>query len=174
MRRCGGAMWREADMKRRLSNLSLSKVAPWAIGTVVLVVAAGALASTSKSSVTRARLERDLPRTFSNLYVQQAALLGHKGVTVKSMDAKAQCDKGGPKVADSGPGADWICYMSWKDPNVDQTLMPGKFEVTAHSNNCYTAGGPSKLVGLLTMTDKRGKDVQNPVFEFDGCFDPAS
>jgi len=28
----------------------------------------------------------------------------------------------------------------------------------------------SKLVGLLTITDKNGKDVSNPAFEFDGCF----
>ena len=62
--------------------------------------------------------------------------------------------------------------MSWHDPNVDETLMPGKFELNAHSNDCYTAGGPSKLVGLLTITDRNGKDVPNPAFEFDGCFDP--
>ena len=62
--------------------------------------------------------------------------------------------------------------MSWRDPNVDETIMPGKFELSAHSNNCYTAGGPSKLVGLLAITDKHGKDVSNPVFEFDSCFDP--
>ena len=156
----------------RLKGISLSRLAAWLIGAVVVVVAAGALVSNSKSDVTRPRLERDLPRVFSNLYVQQAALLGHEGVTVASMKAKAQCDKGGPNVPDRGPGADWICVMSWHDRNVDETLMPGKFEINAHSNNCYTAGGPSKLVGLLTITDKNGKDVPNPVFEFDSCFDP--
>ena len=41
-----------------------------------------------------------------------------------------------------------------------------------HSNDCYTAGGPTKLTGFLTLTDTRGKEVTNPVFEFDGCFDP--
>lgn len=141
---------------------------------IVLVsgFAVGALASVSTSSVTRARLERSLPRTFSSLYVQQAKLLGHKGVTVQSLHAKAQCDKGGPDVADVGPGADWICLMSWRDPNIDQTVLPGKFEMNVHSNDCYTAGGPSKIVGLLTITDVHGNDVPNPVFEFDGCFDP--
>ena len=141
---------------------------------IVLVagVAVGGLASVSHSTVTRARLERSLPETFANLYVQQAKLLGHKGVTVQSLHARAQCDKGGPKVADVGPGADWICLMTWHDPNIDETLLPGKFEVNVHSNDCYTAGGPSKIVGLLTITDKNGNDVTNPVFEFDGCFDP--
>ena len=43
-----------------------------------------------------------------------------------------------------------------------------------HSNDCYTAGGPSKLTGFLTITDTRGKEVTNPLFEFDGCFDPGS
>jgi hypothetical protein len=141
---------------------------------IVLVagVAVGGLASVSHSTVTRARLERSLPATFANLYVQQARLLGHKGVTVRSLHARAQCDKGGPKVADVGPGADWICLMSWHDPNIDETLLPGKFEMNVHSNDCYTAGGPSKIVGLLTITDTHGNDVTNPVFEFDGCFDP--
>jgi hypothetical protein len=140
---------------------------------VVAGVAVGALASVSKSSITRARLERSLPETFSNLYVQQARLLGHKGVTVRSLHTKAQCDKGGAGVVDRGPGADWICLMTWHDPNIDETLLPGKFEMNVHSNDCYTAGGPSKIVGLLAITDEHGNDVPNPVFEFDGCFNPT-
>ena len=158
---------------KRLRNITPRQLGIWLGAIAIVVIASGAMISTSHTSITRARLERDLPRTFSNLYVQQAALLGHKGITVKSLEAKAQCDKGGSKVKDSGPGADWICYMSWNDPkNVDETAMPGKFEVNARTNNCYTAGGPSKLIGLITITDKAGNDVPNPVFEFDGCFDP--
>src|SRR4051794_22765864 len=142
----------------------------------VLVVGAAlvALASAKGSDVTKARLERDLPVTFSNLYVQQAKLLGHDGITVRSLHAKASCDKGGPKVADRGPGSDWICLMSWSDPNVPLPDGTAKFEVNAHSNNCYTAGGPSKFIGQLTITDTHGHDVPNPVFEFDSCFDPKT
>src|SRR3954467_4820633 len=136
------------------------------------LLAALGLSACGGSDVTRARLERNLPQAFSNLYVQQARLLGHQGITVQSLHARAQCDKGGPKVADRGPGADWICLMSWKDPNVKLPDGSGKFEVSAHSNDCYTAGGPSKLVGLQTITDTHGNDVSNPVFEFDACFDP--
>jgi hypothetical protein len=43
-----------------------------------------------------------------------------------------------------------------------------------HSNDCFTASGPSKLTGFLTITDTHGKDVTNPLFEFDGCFDPST
>jgi hypothetical protein len=141
---------------------------------VVLVVGAVliALGSSSKSDVTKARLERSLPATFSNLYVQQAKLLGHNGISGRSLHAKASCDKGGPNVADRGTGSDWICMMAWSDPNVPLPDGAAKFELNVHGNDCYTAGGPSKFVGTLTITDAQGHDVPNPIFEFDGCFDP--
>jgi hypothetical protein len=144
------------------------------IGLLAAAAVTLGLAGCGGSDVTRARLERNLPQTFSNLYVQQAKLLGHKGITVQSLHARAQCDKGGPDVPDRGPGADWICQMTWKDPTIPAGTLPGKFEVTAHSNDCYTAGGPSKIVGQWTITDRRGRTVDNPVFEFDSCFDPHS
>jgi len=140
-----------------------------ALGAVALVVA---LAGCGSSPVTRPRLERTLPESFTNQYVRQAAILGHKGVTVGSLHARAQCDKGGPEVADVGPGADWICFMSWQDPNVPNPDGSAKFELNAKSNGCYVATGPTKLVGLRTITDASGSFVDNPVFEFDTCFDP--
>ena len=141
---------------------------------LVLAVSGAVLAGTGGgSSVTRPRLERALPAQFANLYADQAKLLGHRGVTPASLHAKAMCDKGGAVEADIGPGSNWNCLVSWTDPNV---AMPpegyGKFEVQAHSNGCYTAGGPSKLVGFQTITDTRGRQATNPVYEFDGCFDP--
>ena len=131
-------------------------------------------ASVSGSSVTRARLEKSLPVVFANTYVNQAHILG-RHLTAASLHAKAMCDKHGPDVADIGPGGDWNCLMSWTDPQVP---MPpegyGKFEMNVHSNDCFTASGPSKLTGFLTITDTHGKDVTNPLFEFDGCFDPGT
>src|SRR3954468_9276666 len=140
----------------------------------LLALAAVALSGCGGSDVTRARLERSLPPAFERLYVQQAQLLGHKGITAANLHARAQCDKGGPKVADHGPGSDWICQMTWNDPTLPPGLLPGKFEVNAHSNDCYTAGGPSKLVGSFPPPRTPGQDVDNPVFEFDVCFDPDS
>jgi hypothetical protein len=150
--------------------------------TIIVILAAVALlvglgfavvASGSGSTVTRARLERSLPATFAHLYVQQTRLLGRHDVTVGSLDAQAMCDKHGPEVADVGPGGDWVCLMSWNDPQVPMpTEGYGKFELNVHSNDCYTAAGPTKLTGYLTIADTHGKEVTNPVFEFDGCFDP--
>ena len=145
-----------------------------AAAALILVAASAGLAGCGGSDITRPRLERSLPVVFSRLYVQQANLLGHKGITAQNLHAKAQCDKGGPKTADVGPGANWICQMTWNDPNVSSDNLPGKFEMNVHSNDCYTAGGPSKTVGTFTITDIHGNDVDNPVFEFDACFDPKS
>jgi hypothetical protein len=159
-------------MRRILTRALLPVLA---VVLVVGVLAAVVAVRGSGTDITRARLERSLPATFSNIYVQQAKLLGHDGVTPSSLHAQAMCDRGGAVVADSGPGGDWNCLMGWTDPAV---AMPpegyGKFELNVHSNGCYTAAGPSKLTGFLTMTDKNGRQVPNPAFEFDGCLDPES
>src|SRR4051794_22708962 len=152
-------------LRRALERLAL---------LALLAAALLALGAGGSPDVPRARLERNLPVTFSNLYVQQAAILGHKGITVQSLHAQAQCDKGGPKAPDHGPGSDWICLMRWNDPNVPLPDGSGKFELNVHSNDCYTAGGPSKLVGLITITDKAGRDVDTPFFESDSCSAPNS
>ena len=131
-----------------------------------------ALAGCGTTDVTRARVEGAVGPAFANLYEQQAAILGHGGVSPASTAAHATCDRGGPKVADEGPGADWICMIHFID--VTGTAQDGKFELQVKSNSCYTAAGPSKLIGLATITDTRGVDATNPAFEFDGCFDPSS
>ena len=144
-----------------------------AIAVVLAVGGAVVAGSGGGSSITRARLERSLPTEFARLYTAQASLLGHRGVTPASLHPRAMCDKGGAVEPDVGAGSNWNCLVSWTDP---ANPMPpegyGKFELQVHSNGCYTAGGPSKLVGFATLTDTHGREVTNPVSEFDGCFDP--
>jgi hypothetical protein len=153
-------------VRRTILSVLVALVVVLALGAAVVAADGGG------SSVTRARLERSLPTTFANLYVDQARLEG-RHLTPASLHATAMCDKAGAQNTDVGPGGDWVCLMSWTDPEVP---MPpegyGKFELNVHSNDCYTASGPSKLTGFLTMTDTTGREVTNPVFEFDGCFDP--
>ena len=153
-------------MRRTILVILTALVAVVALGSAVIATRG------DTSTVTRPRLERSLTTTFANLYVDQAHLQG-RDLTAASLQAKAMCDKAGVQDIDHGPGGDWVCLMSWTDPEVP---MPpegyGKFELNVHSNDCYTASGPSKLTGFLTMTDTRGRVVPNPVFEFDGCFDP--
>ena len=153
------------NMRRILVPLVLALVI---IGAVSAAVIAG-----GDSAVTKARLERSVPTTFSRQYVAWTHLQGRHDVTLQSMQAKAMCEKGGASTPDVGPGSDWNCLVSWKDPEVP---MPpegyGKLELNVHTNDCYTAGSSAKLTGVQTMTDKNGRTVNNPVYEFDGCFDP--
>jgi hypothetical protein len=143
---------------------------------IALLVAVGlggvAVATSGGSAITQARLEHSLTASFSNVYSQEAALQGHQGVTPASMHAQAMCDKG-PGVAQSGPGTSWNCLMSWSDPSVPMPATGyGKFELSVHSNGCYTVGSPSTLVGSQTITDARGRTVNNPAYEYDACLDP--
>jgi hypothetical protein len=134
----------------------------------VLAIAFGSLIGRGGPDVTRTRLEHAIAPTFANLYVQRAKIVGEPGVTVTSIAASARCDRGGPTVRDVGPGPDWICQIAFHDDH-GQT-QNGKFEVQAKADATYVAGGPSKLVGQATLTDRVGRTVPNPVFEFDGAY----
>jgi hypothetical protein len=136
------------------------------------VTTAASLTACGRPDVTKARLEQSLAPIFANLYVQRASILGEPGVTVASVAAAAACDRGGPKIADVGPGADWVCMVNFHDDRGQ--VQDGKFELQVKADATYVASGPSKLIGLATITDKAGKDFPNPVFEFDAAFDPNS
>src|SRR4051812_9408473 len=88
-------------------------IGPAAAALAIAAVFA-ATAGRGGADITRARLERAIAPTFANLYVQRSAILG-KTVTAASIDAHAACDRGGPKVADVGPGANWVCMITFTD-----------------------------------------------------------
>lgn len=154
-------------MRRIIITLTLAVLVAIGLGGV-------AVATSNGSAITKPRLERALTASFSNVYAQQAALLGHRDVTATTLHPRAMCDKG-PGVDQSGPGTTWNCLMAWTDPSVP---MPptgyGKFELSVHSNGCFTVGSPSSLIGYQTMTDRFGRTVYNPAYEFDACLDPHS
>lgn len=115
------------------------------------------------------RVETSLGPVFANLYVQQQALLGHPGLTPAAVAARPTCHRTTPGSHDKGAGSDWICQVGWTDGT--GKTQSGKFELQVRSNGCYQAGGPSKVVGPVMIRSVVGKQVINPVFEFDGCFD---
>ncbi|KEZ34653.1 hypothetical protein [Frankia sp. CeD] len=150
---------------RRPALVRLTRATSAVSAATALAVALAGCAT----DVTRPRVENSLGPVFANLYTHQQALLGHPGLTPAAVAAKASCDKGGPQVPDRGAGSDWICQLRWTDSAGKP--QNGKFELQVRSNGCYQAGGPSKLVGPLTIKATTGTYVINPVFEFDGCFD---
>lgn len=143
-----------------------------ALGVLIGLAVVLGLTAFGGPDVTKARVEASLTPTFVNQYLRQQQLLGHAQVTAASMQATTSCDRGGPNVPDTGPGQDWICMITWNDDT--GTNQQGKFELQVHSNSCWTASGPSKIVGSFTITDAAGREVPNPVSAFDGCFDPDS
>jgi hypothetical protein len=160
-------------MKLNLTALTARSVRVWLKPAAVLlaaVAAATALAAAGSPDVTRARIETSLTPAFSNTYVQQQQSLGHPGVTPASISASTTCDRGDASVPDVGAGSDWICMVTFNDNTGQQ--QSGKFELNVHSNSCYTANGPAKLLGSFTITDTTGREVPNPVNAFDVCFDP--
>ncbi len=149
----------------------MNRFVPRIATAAVAVAAVAGLIAAGSPDVTRPRLERSLTDVYTNLYLQQAEILGRTTVTAASLAPQTTCDRGGPKVADSGTGTDWICHILFTD--ADGKPQDGKFELAAKSNACYVATGPSKINGPIMITDTRGRDVLNPVFEFDACYDPA-
>jgi hypothetical protein len=136
------------------------------------MVAAGTLATLAacgSPDVTAAKVEASLAPTFDNVYTQRAQLLGLPGVTPSSTGAHGKCYRTSTKKL-SGPGADWICKLTYT--GADHKKLTGKFELQVKSNSCYVAGAPTSQVGPVTITAKNGQVVTNPAFEFDGCFDP--
>jgi hypothetical protein len=142
------------------------------LAAALAITAAAGTAACGSPDVSKVRLEKSLAPTFENLYIQQAAILGVPGITVAGIGASAACDRGGPKIVDVGAGPDWICMVTWRDNHGQQ--QTGKFELKVRTDATYVAGGPSKIIGLATITDTHGRDVPNPVFEFDGAIDPSS
>jgi hypothetical protein len=140
------------------------------VGVLIALAIALGLTAFGSPDVTKARVEASLTPTFTNLYLVQQQLLGHPQVTEASVQPSTSCDRGGPKVADTGAGRDWICMITFTDDT--GTQQQGKFELQVHSNACWTASGPASLLGSFTITDTTGRDVPNPVNAFDGCFDP--
>ncbi len=138
----------------------------------LLVLALCVLAlSGCAQDVTAPRLERSLGPTFARLYAQRSELLGTTTVTPATVRPVTTCDRGGPTVEDVGPGADWICTVAFTDDAGKR--QDGTFELQVRAGSTWTASGPSRLVGLATITDATtGQQVPNPAFEFDGAFDP--
>lgn len=141
-----------------------------ALALLLLPLTLGLTACGSAPDVTRARVEGSVGPAFARLYAQRVPLLPHPDATGVTFDP--ECHRTTPGTDDQGPGADWICLVSYVDSTGER--QDGKLEVQVHSNSCWTTAASSKLVGNNTLTDARGAVVPNPVFEFDGCFDPSS
>jgi ABC-2 type transport system permease protein len=152
----------------------------WAMPVRVFAAGAGVIAvlapacNWGPAAVTAARLEAAIKPTFNGLTVLQQRLLGRRIAPGSRLDDDASCVR--RSGATQGPGDDWICTMNMVielDGPTPFSLTPVAFDVAVKANGCYKAEGPPTFVGQPEIRDAHGAEVVNPLYAFDGCFDPT-
>ncbi|MCW2497087.1 hypothetical protein [Jatrophihabitans sp.] len=123
------------------------------------------LSGCSASSVTATRLDTSVGPAFARLYGVQQHQLGN--TVGPKPDGTAACARNNKAHPSSGSGDDWACVLNF--PFADGHIQPITYDVSVQPDGCYTADGPSQIVGQQQVGSS-GETVTNPLFEFDGCF----
>jgi ABC-2 type transport system permease protein len=141
-----------------------------ALVAVTALVVAGTTPA-SGSGVEKAKLEASLATAFGHLYRLQTEQLNRPAVTEVELTADADCDKGGRRVEDDGPGNDWRCVVSWHLPG---TTAVGtaiyQLDVTADGRYVADGDGPKEVNGYFQVRTPIG-DAPNPLWQIDGSVD---
>ena len=142
------------------------------VGLVTLTaVAIAAVTGTTGSGIERSKVEAALATSFSHLYVLQTDELHRPAVTRAQLHASATCDKGGDRVADTGPGGDWRCVVTWTLPGATATgTAIYQLDVAADGRYVADGDGPKQVNGSFQVHTPRG-DAPNPLWQFDGFVD---
>jgi ABC-2 type transport system permease protein len=140
----------------------------------LFAVTVGAIAWTtpaSGSGIGQAKLDRSLATAFSHLYRMQTSELHRPAVTEAQLRSRASCDKGGPLVADSGPGNDWRCVVTWHLPGTT-AVGSAIYQLDVNPDGRYVADGdgPQEVNGFFQVHISTG-DAPNPLWQFDGSID---
>lgn len=123
------------------------------------------------SGIGRAQLERALTTSFSHLYRLQTDELHRPPVTEAQLHTTVRCDRGGDRVVDRGPGADWRCVVTWTLPGATATgTAIYQLDVAADGRYVADGDGPKEVNGYFAIRTGRG-DAPNPLWQFDGFVD---
>jgi hypothetical protein len=125
-----------------------------------------ALSGCGGPDVTQSRVEDGVGPAFANLYAHQQTLLGHHAAG--RPQASATCQRNSKGTSNQGAGDDWVCQLLLQLSGPTSLYT---YELDVKANGCYVADGPPALVGGRTLTTPDGRNVTNPLFAFDGCFD---
>lgn len=145
------------------------------VALFALAVAVIALTSpASATGIVKAKLDRSLATAFAHLYRMQTDELHRPHVTEAQLRASAGCDRGGPLVADTGPGNDWRCVVTWRLPGATATGS-AIYQLDVSPDGRYKADGdgPQEVNGFFQLRTATG-DVPNPLWQFDGAIDLLS
>jgi ABC-2 type transport system permease protein len=153
---------------RRALAASVTGLAALVALTALVVTATSA---PSGSGISKQKLEGSLATSFAHLYRMQTDELHRPAVTEADLHTTATCDKGGPRVRDSGPGNDWRCVVSWRLPGstaVGNAIY--QLDVTPEGRYVADGDGPKEVNGHFTVRSPSG-DAPNPLWQFDGYVD---
>ncbi len=150
--------------RRIVVRAVLPLVALLAVTVGVVAVATPA----SGSGIDRPKLEGSLATAFGHLYRLQSRELNRPDVTEQQLRTSASCDKGGSLVADTGPGNDWRCVLTWHIPGVG-AIGTAIYQLDVNPDGRYVADGdgPQEVNGFFQLHTATG-DAANPLWQFDG------
>jgi len=142
------------------------------VGLVALTTGAvAAVTGGTGSGIERPKLEAALATSFAHLYVLQTRELNRPAITEGQLGATAHCDKGGDRVEDRGPGADWRCVVTWTLPGATATgTAIYQLDVAADGKYVADGDGPKEVNGFFQIRTPTG-DAPNPLWQFDGFVD---
>lgn len=138
----------------------------------VLALLLPLLSGCGSSRIDAGRLQGSIAPTFGLLYAQQQVAMGNPRPVQRVIRPRAHCVKGSPADHQQGPGGDWVCYVVYTaaGPGTDVTAT---YNVDLQANGCYAADGdgPATLNGSRTITGAGYRQVLNPLWLINGCFD---
>ena len=127
------------------------------------------------AAVTAAKLEAAIKPTFNNLTLLQQHFLGRRVPKGAHLNDVAQCQRRSGSA--KGQGDDWVCTMNML------IILDGPEPVLVHARGIRrqrakptAATRPTDrraFIGAPTLDVSHGRSVVNPLFSFDGCFDPT-
>jgi ABC-2 type transport system permease protein len=142
------------------------------LSVVAAVALAGSLGGCGSSALTAQRLQRSISATFANLYVLQQQRQGHPAPSPRRLATRATCQKGTPDTTQAGPGADWLCTVTFLVAG-PRTPVRALYNVDLRTDGCFFADGdgPVTLNGRRTITGAGYRQVFNPLWRIEACFD---
>ncbi|NUR16622.1 MAG: ABC transporter permease [Dermatophilaceae bacterium] len=150
---------------------ALAAAAPLCGILAVSCLLVGVATPAKGTGIDRPKLEASVATSFAHLYRLQTAELHRTDVTESQLAATAACDKGGNRVEDGGPGADWRCVVSWHLPGASAVgTAIYQLDVTADGRYVADGDGPKEVNGSFTVRTPRG-DAPNPLWQIDGLVD---
>jgi ABC-2 type transport system permease protein len=135
------------------------------------IAVVAAVTPSSRSGIDATKLERSLATAYAHLYRLQSQQLHRPDVTERQLRTSANCDKGGGLVAETGPGTDWRCVVTWHIPGATATgSAVYQLDVSADGRYVADGDGPQEVNGFFQVHTSTG-DAPNPLWQFDGLVD---